>query len=241
MGLLIQIQFTLISCFLWLILFTPTSKTGNSLQTAGIFNFGEKVQLLHKILARSDENVESLRISSVHEVSCPPTWVYLFRFLEGKLDSCQPDQPHVESVDEENEEEEPEALIILFSVSFEFEIDLVEVGDAVGQMMELHLSCEQNQDQTAADTWRTDTWRFNQCKLIINRRPILLNMRPVLLNMRPIVPTHQMYNLKQIMFMVLSELQLPHLHYHWLHSSTLTCWNLACSHFNSAYTYVTFV
>lgn len=111
---------------------------------------------LHTILARSDENGESFRIS-VHEVSCPHTWAYLFRFLEGKLDSRQPDQPHVESVDEENEEEEPETLIILFTVSLEFEIDLAEVGDPVGQMMELYLSCEQNQDQTAADTWRTDT------------------------------------------------------------------------------------
>lgn len=42
MGLLIQIQFTLISYFLWLILFIPTSKTGKSLQIAGIFlNFGK--------------------------------------------------------------------------------------------------------------------------------------------------------------------------------------------------------
>lgn len=99
----------------------------------------------------------SIRGSSVHEVGCPPAQIRLFGFPEGKLDSRQSDQHHVESVDEEDEEEEPEASIVALAVRLEREVDLVEVGDPVGQMMKVDLRREQNQDQTAAQTCRSDT------------------------------------------------------------------------------------
>lgn len=96
-------------------------------------------------------------VSSVHEVGCPPTQVRLFGFPEGKLDSCQSDQHHVESVNEEDEEEEPEASVVALAVRLEDEVHLVEVGDPIGQMKKVHLRRKQNQDQTAAQTCRTNT------------------------------------------------------------------------------------
>lgn len=60
-------------------------------------------------------------------------------------------------MDEEDEEEEPEAAAVALAVRLEDEAHLAEVGDAVGQMMELHLCCKQNQDQAAAQTCRSDT------------------------------------------------------------------------------------
>lgn len=96
-------------------------------------------------------------VPSVHEVGCPPAQVRLFGLPEGKLDSCQPDQHHVESVDEEDEEEEPEASVVALAVRLKHEVDLVEVGDTVGQMLKVHLGREQNQDQTAAQTCRSNT------------------------------------------------------------------------------------
>lgn len=60
-------------------------------------------------------------------------------------------------MDEKDEEEEPEAAVVALAVRLEDEAHLAKVGDAVGQMMELHLCCKQNQDQAAAQTCRSDT------------------------------------------------------------------------------------
>lgn len=95
--------------------------------------------------------------SSVHEVGGASAQLRLFGLLEGKLEASQSDQQHVEPVDEEDEEEEPEAAVVALAVRLEDEVHLAEVGDAVRQMMELHLCCKQNQDQTAAQTCRSDT------------------------------------------------------------------------------------
>lgn len=96
-------------------------------------------------------------VSLVHEISCPPAQVHLFGLLEGKLDSCQTDQQNVEYMDNEDEEEEPEAAVVVLAVRLKDEIHLVEVGNPVGQMMELHLRRKQNHDQTAAQTCGTNT------------------------------------------------------------------------------------
>lgn len=76
---------------------------------------------------------------SVHEVGRSAAQVHLFAFLEGKLDSRQSDQQAVQSLEEEDEEEEPEASVVALSVRLKDEILIVEIGDALGQMTELHL------------------------------------------------------------------------------------------------------
>lgn len=96
------------------------------------------------------------RVSSVHQVGCAPAQVRLLGFLEGELDSCQPDQEDVQCMEEEDEEEEPEAAIVALAVRLEDEVDLVEVGDLVGEVTELHLRRKQDHHQTAAQTCRTD-------------------------------------------------------------------------------------
>lgn len=126
------------------------SWTKTSLQVLSFFYSSSRKYSSNGETSGSDEN-------SVHEVCCPPTQVHLLRFLEGKPDSRQPDQHHVEPVDEEDEEEEPEASVVLFAVGLEGEAELAEVGDPIRQMVELHLGRKQNQNQTAAQTCRTHT------------------------------------------------------------------------------------
>lgn len=97
------------------------------------------------------------QIRSVHEVSRPPTQVQFFAVLEGKLNPGQPDQQDVESLEEEDEEEEPEGPLIVLAVRLVDVVHLVEVGDPLGQTMNLHLRCKQNQNQTAAETCGRET------------------------------------------------------------------------------------
>lgn len=87
--------------------------------------------------------------SSVHEVGCTPTQLGLLSFLERKLNSGQSDQEKVESVKDEDEKEEPEGAVVALRVRLEDEGHLVEVGDPLGQMVQLDLCGEQDHHQAA--------------------------------------------------------------------------------------------
>lgn len=93
-------------------------------------------------------------MSSVHEVGRPAALVRLFAFPEGELDAGQSDHQDVETLEEKDEEEEPEAVVVALAVRLEDEGHLVEVGDPIGQMMQLHLGGEQDHHQAAAQTCR---------------------------------------------------------------------------------------
>lgn len=59
-------------------------------------------------------------------------------------------------MEEEDEEEEPETCLVALGVRLVDVVELVEVGDALGQAAELHLERKQNHHQAAAKTCGTD-------------------------------------------------------------------------------------
>lgn len=57
-------------------------------------------------------------------------------------------------MEEEDEQEEPEGSVVVLQVRLEDEVELVEVGDPLGEMVELHLGGKQDHHQEAAQTCR---------------------------------------------------------------------------------------
>lgn len=89
---------------------------------------------------------------SVHEIRSSSANVGLFGLLKGELDPSKADEQDVETVREEGEEDEPEGSVVPLALRLVDEADLVEVEDDLGQVMQLDLRGEQNEDQAATET-----------------------------------------------------------------------------------------
>lgn len=89
----------------------------------------------------------------VHEIRCSSAKLRLLGLLERKLKSSESYQQDAEAVYEESEKDEPERAIILLCVGLVQEVDLIKVGNALREAMQLHLGSKQDHDQTAAETY----------------------------------------------------------------------------------------
>lgn len=94
---------------------------------------------------------------SVHEVGGAAAQLHVFLPLERELNPGEPYQNQVESVEDENEEENPKAAVVALRVGLENKVLLPEVGDELGEAPDLHLGGEQDQNQAAGHTCRTNT------------------------------------------------------------------------------------
>ncbi len=89
---------------------------------------------------------------SVHEIRRSCAHIRLFGLLKRKLDPGQADEQDVEAVREEGEEDEPEGSVIPLVSHLVDEAGLVEVEDDLGQVVQLYLRGEQDEDHAGAET-----------------------------------------------------------------------------------------
>lgn len=69
------------------------------------------------------------------------------------MDPRQADEQNVKAVREEGEKDEPEGPVVQFALHLVGKAALVEVGDGLGEVVELDLGGKEDEDQTAAETW----------------------------------------------------------------------------------------
>lgn len=90
----------------------------------------------------------------VHEIRRSCARIRLFGLLKGELDPGQADEQDVEAVHEEGEEDEPEGSVVPLILRLVDEAGLIEVEDDLGQVVQLHLRREQDEDHAGTETCR---------------------------------------------------------------------------------------